>query len=91
MRKEIFNNESETTFADANCDFCMHLSNRERASLVLDKRVSGSKSVFDNVHDWTNCQNELKNYHAKNYVQSKAHEREKQKIADNNEHSEEHA
>ena len=36
-RKKI-NNESEIIFAGANSEFCMKLSDRERALLVLEKR-----------------------------------------------------
>ena len=34
----FFNNESDHTFAESTCEFCMNLSNRERSTLVLDKR-----------------------------------------------------
>ena len=46
--------------------------------------------MFDNVHDWTDCQNELKCYFEKYCVQTKVCEREKQRIADKNEQSVEH-
>ena len=51
FERRFFNNKSETTFADAKYDFCMHLSNRERSLLVLDKRFCWSRSVFENVHE----------------------------------------
>ena len=40
-KRIFYNNKSEITFAYANADFCMNLSNRESASLVLDKGFVG--------------------------------------------------
>ena len=59
--------------------------------LVLDKRVSWSRSAFENIQEWNDCKNELKHYCIKCYVQTKAHERDKQHKADENEQSSEHA
>ena len=86
----FFNNKLEKTFAEANADFFMNLLDKERALLVLEKRVCWSRSAFDNAHDWTDFQNELKHYHVKHCVQTKAHERDKQIIVDKHEQSEEH-
>ena len=49
--KMFFNKKSKTTFADANNDFGMKLSNRERALLVLEKSCCWSKSVFESVNE----------------------------------------
>ena len=49
MRKNIFNNESEHNFAEANYNFCINLSSSERALLVLDEIVCWRRSVFDDV------------------------------------------
>ena len=38
-KRIFFNNKSETTFVETNSKFFMSSSDRERASLVLDKRV----------------------------------------------------
>ena len=55
----------------------MNLSDRERAMLVLDKRFCWSRSSFDNVLEWNECQNELKHYCIDYYDQKKVHEKEK--------------
>ena len=64
----FFNNESECTFTESNCEFCMNLSNMERALLVLDKRFCWSRSVFDDVNYWIDFKGVLKYCHAKYYV-----------------------
>ena len=51
MREIFFNNESEYTFAESYCEFCMNLSNKERVLLSLEKRVCYSRSVFDDVNN----------------------------------------
>ena len=89
-RKDFFNNKSECTFGKENVDFCMNLSNRERALLVADKRVCWSRSVFDDVNDWVDCKGELMCYNAKHCVKTKAHEREKIRMYDSNKQSNEH-
>ena len=53
----VFNDKSEYTFAEDNSNFCMNLSNRGGDLLVLDKRVCWSRSVFDDVNDWTDYKN----------------------------------
>ena len=47
--RTFFNNETEITLSEINAEFCMNSSDRERATLVLDKRVYWSRSAFDNV------------------------------------------
>ena len=89
--RRFFNNKSEITFAEANSEFCVNLSNRERALLVLDKRVCWSRSVSDDANDWTDCKNKLMHYHVKHYIQTKAHEREKKIMSLASDQSEEHA
>ena len=46
--------------------------------------------VFDNINDCIDCKGELKHHHEKCYVQTKAHEREKIRISDSNNNSDEH-
>ena len=60
--RRIFDNKTENIFAESNAQFCMNLSDRERATLVLDKRVCWSRSLFDNVMQWNECKTELKHY-----------------------------
>ena len=60
MRKLIFDNKTETTFAESNAKFCINLLDRERAMLVLDKSFFWSRSSFENVIQWNECKNELK-------------------------------
>ena len=54
------------------------------------KGLSG-KNFFDNVNEWIYCKGELKHYCAKHYAQSKACDRDKIKMSDSNNHSDEHA
>ena len=67
----------------------MNLSNRERALLVLDKRVCWSISFFDDFNDWICYKGEFKQYSVKCHVETKAREREKIRIADSNNNSDE--
>ena len=55
--RRFFNNKTEIIFAKQNCEFCVNLTNRERALLVLEKRMCWSRSVFADVNDWMDCKN----------------------------------
>ena len=41
MRKEILDNKKEKTFEESDAKFCMNLSERERAMLILVKSFFG--------------------------------------------------
>ena len=71
MRKDIFDNKTEKTFAECNAEFSMNLTDKERAMLILDKNICWSRSAFDDVIQWNECKTELKCYHIKYYVQKK--------------------
>ena len=60
MRKEIFDDKTENTFAQINTEFSMNLVCRERAMLVLCERICWSGSVFEDVVQWSKCKAELK-------------------------------
>ena len=75
--KEDFSITKHGSPSQANSQFCMNLPIRERAVLVLDKRVCWIRSVFEDVNDWTDCKNELMCYFVKHYIQTKAHEGKK--------------
>ena len=53
--------------------------------LVLDKKICWSRSVFDDVAQWNECERELKCYCKKHYVQTKSQERDNKHKNDNNE------
>ena len=91
MRKKMFNNESECTFDETNSDFCMDVSNRERALLVLHKRFCWGRSVFDEFNDWTDFKGEFMHYYEKHYAQTKARDREKKRASDSSDESDEYA
>ena len=69
----------------------MNLSNRKRFLLVLDERVCWSRSAFDYVNKYIVCKGELKQYHAKFYVQFKVRERDKIRTSDSNNNNDENA
>ena len=45
----FFDNKEETNFVERNAEFYVNLSDRERATLFLDKRFCWSRSVFEKV------------------------------------------
>ena len=87
MREKIFNNESDHTFAESTCEFCINSSSIEISLLVLDKGICWSRSPFNDVNDWIDCKGKLKHYHEKFCAQSKARDRKKMIVADSNNNS----
>ena len=74
----FFKIKTEKTFAENNSEFSMNLLDRERAMLVIDKRVCWSRCSFYNVMQCNECKTELKRYCIKYHVQTKACDRDKQ-------------
>ena len=87
--RRVFYNKTEHIFAESKREFCMNLSNRERALLALDERFCRSRSVFTNVDEWIYCKGELKRCHIRFHAQVKVHEREKLKTSESNNNSDE--
>ena len=65
----------------------MKVTDREKAMLVLDKRICWIRSAFDDIAQWNECKRELKCYHIKYYVQTKSYERDNKCKNDNDEQS----
>ena len=68
----------------------MKLTDREKAMLVLDKKICWITSVFNNVAEWKDCTSELKLFYVKHYVETKSYERSNTHANDNHEQSPEH-
>ena len=73
----------------SNTKFSMKLTDREKAMLVLDKRICWNRSEFDDVVQLSECERELKCCCIKHYIQTKSYERENECKNDNNEQSSE--
>lgn len=69
--RRFFDNKRENTFAESNTEFSMKLIDRDRDTLVLDKRTCWSRSAFDEVAQWNECKTELKDYCIKHHAQKK--------------------
>ena len=48
----------------------MNLTDREKATLVLDPRTTWNKQVFDDATMWNDCKDELKMFHRECHVQT---------------------
>ena len=75
--RRFFDNKTENDFVERNDEFSMNLLGRERAMLILDKRICWGRGAFNNVMQWSECKTELKCYCIKCYFQTKVHERDK--------------
>ena len=57
MRKEVFDNKIEETFAESNTKFSMKLIDRKKDMLVLDKRIFWSKVHLTTSHSGMSANN----------------------------------
>ena len=65
----------------------MKLIDKEKAILILDKRICWSTSEFDDVGEWKHCKAELKLFCTRCYVKIKSYERSNIHANDNYEQS----
>ena len=69
-KRRFFNNKTEETFAESNTEIEMNLTDREKATLLLDPRTAWNKQVLDDETMWNDCKDELKHFHRACYVQT---------------------
>ena len=74
--RRFFNDETEETFAESNTEIEMNLTDREKATLLLDPRTTWSKQVLDDATMWNDFKDELKCFHRACRVQITAFYRE---------------
>ena len=68
----------------------MKLIDREKAMLILDKRICWSASVFNGVDEWKDCKSELKLFCIKCCVETNSYERSNMHANDDYQQSSEH-